>query len=358
VRRKQFGLCILYAEFLKPQSMNSYQRFQCALAGEPVDRVPNFDIMMTYAAHFIGQPLSRYYQDYHTLVEANLAVQQAFQLDILQAISDPYREAADFGLQVEFPEDGLPLAKVPLIQEPVDLKRLGNPDPATGRRMSDRLEAIRSFRQRVGGEIPIMGWVEGALAEAADLRGVSNLLVDLYDRPDWVIDLLEQVTETAIAFAKAQIDAGADIIGLGDAIASQISPRMYCRFALPYEQRIFNAVCEMGGVARLHICGDTSRILTDMLESQADIIDIDWMVDIQNAAQVFGGRAALCGNFDPVSVMLQGTPDQVRQAVCNCRQLGGPRYFSMAGCEIPDGTPQANLLAQAEVLGEWYNPLT
>jgi uroporphyrinogen decarboxylase len=95
-----------------------------------------------------------------------------------------------------------------------------------------------------------------------------------------------------------------------------------------------------------------------MLETQADIIDIDWMVDIQKAAQVFGNRAALCGNFDPVSVMLQGTPDQVRQSVRDCCQLGGPRYFSMAGCEIPDGTPHANLLAQAEVLGEWYNPLT
>ena len=338
--------------------MNSYQRFQRALSGETVDRAPNFDIMMTFAAHFIGQPLSRYYQDYHVLVEANLAVQQAFGLDILQAISDPYREAADFGLQVEFPEDGLPLSKIPLLQEPDDKKTLEAPTPETGRRMSDRLEALRLFRQQAGGEVPIMGWVEGALAEAADLRGVSTLLVDLHDRPDWVIDLLEQLTETAIAFARAQINAGADIIGLGDAVASQISPKMYRQFALPYEQRIFQAVCEMGGVARLHICGDTSRILADMLESQADIIDIDWMVDIQKAAQVFGDRAALCGNFDPVAVMLQGTPEQVRQAVRICCQYGGRRYFSMAGCEIPDGTPHANLQAQAEVLAQWYNPHT
>jgi len=337
--------------------MNSYQRFQHSLAGEPVDRVPNFDIMMTFAAHFIGQPLSRYYQDYRVLVEANLAVQEAFQLDILQAISDPYREAADYGLKVEFPEDGLPLAKEPLIQEIGDVKYLDKLSPYSGRRMSDRLEAIRAFRERAGGEIPIMGWVEGALAEAADLRGVSNLLTDLYDRPEWLTDLLEQVTETAIGFAKAQIEAGADMIGLGDAVASQISPKMYRKFALPYEQRIFKAVCDIGGVTRLHICGNTSQILPDMVETQADIIDIDWMVDIQNAVQVFGDQAALCGNFDPVSVMLQGTPDQVRQAVRDCLQLGGLRYFNMAGCEIPDATPYANLLAQAEVLGEWYNPL-
>lgn len=332
--------------------MNSYGRFRGRLSGEPVDRTPNFDILMTFAAHHIGQPLARYYQDYRVLVEANLAVQRAFDLDIVQAISDPYREAHDFGLQVEFPEDNLPLASVPLIQEPGDLERLVLPDPYTGKRMSDRLEAIRALREQVGGEVPVMGWVEGALAEAADLRGVIHLLTDLYDQPDWLTELLETIVEVEIAFARAQVEAGADIIGLGDAVASQISPAMYRRFALPYEQRIFTAVKASGAVSRLHICGDTSRLLADMVESGAEIIDVDWMVDIQAAAQVFGERAALCGNFDPVAVMLQGTPGQVAGATRDCQARGGPRYFSAAGCEIPDGTPPANLLAQAGALRE------
>ena len=95
--------------------MNSYERMTRRLRGDAVDRPPNFNIMMTFAAHHIGQPLSRYYQDYRVLCEANFAVQQDFRLDIVQAISDPYREAADFGLSVEFPEDGLPVKwRVPL----------------------------------------------------------------------------------------------------------------------------------------------------------------------------------------------------------------------------------------------------
>ena len=330
--------------------MNSYERYTRRLRREPVDQVPNFDIFMTFAAHYIGQPLSRYYLDHRVLVEANLAVLEAFDLDIVQAISDPYREAADFGLQVEFPEDGLPISKVPLITEPGDLQKMISPNPYTGRRMSDRLEAIHSFHQQVGGKVPIMGWVEGALAEAADLRSMTAVLTDLYDRPEWLAELLEKCVEVEIAFARAQVEAGADLIGLGDAVCSQISPKMYRQFGLPYEQRIFAAVHEMGAIARLHICGNTTRILADMTESDADIIDIDWMVDIRQAAEVFGEKAALCGNFDPVTVMLQGTPDQVEQAVAYCMQWGGPRSFSAAGCEIPDGTPHANLLAQAQVL--------
>ncbi len=333
--------------------MKAYERVMARLRGETVDRPPNFDIMMTFAAHYINQPLSRYYQDSRVLCEANLVVLQAFDLDIVQAISDPYREAADFGADIVFPEDGLPVCRVPLLQDPADLHTLATPAPHTGKRMADRLAAIRALREEVGGAVPVMGWVEGALAEAADLRGVSTLLTDLYDRPDWVRELLERCVEVEIAFAKAQIEAGADMIGLGDAVASQISPRMYRTWALPYEQRIFAVVKARGALARLHICGDTSRILADMVTTGADIIDIDWMVDMAKAAEVFGDGPAVCGNFDPVTVMLQGTPDDVYAATLANMHQGGPRCISTAGCEIPDSTPHENLLAQARALRDF-----
>ncbi len=331
--------------------MNSYERFTARLAGQPADHIPNFNIFMTRAAHHIGQPLSRYYLDHRVLVEANLAVAADFGVDILQAISDPYREAADFGLEVEFPADNLPLNRKPLIAEPGDLEKLVPPNPATGRRMSDRLEAIRLFREKAGGEIPVMGWVEGALAEASDLRSMYLTMTDLVSRPEWLTELLEICAEVEIAFARAQVEAGADIIGLGDAVCSQISPKMYRQFALPYEQRIFAAVHEMGAKARLHICGNTTRLLPDMLQSGADIIDLDWMVELEKAAQLFDDKVAICGNFDPVAVMLQGTEDTVRAATLGCIQKGGKRLFSGAGCEIPDGTPSENLRAQRQALG-------
>jgi len=332
--------------------MNAFERYTNRLKGEPVDRIPNFDILMTRAAHHIGQPLARYYLDHRVLVEANLAALNDFHLDIVQAISDPYREAADFGLVVEFPADGLPISRMPLVIEPDDIHKLIPPDPVTGRRMSDRLAAIRSFRAQVGGEVPIMGWVEGALAEVSDLHSMSQTMIDLVKRPEWLTDLLEICAEVGIAFARAQVEAGADIIGLGDAVCSQISPKMYRQFALPYEQRIFAAVRGMGAVGRLHICGNTTRLLPDMARSGAQIIDLDWMVDFGKAAQIFGADVSPCGNFDPVQVMLQGTPETVRAAVCECALQGGPRGFSGAGCEIPDATARANFLAQYQTLCE------
>ncbi len=332
--------------------MNSLERMTNRLQGQPVDRPPNFDIFMTFAAHYIGQPLSAYYHDHEILVAANLAVLDEFDLDIVQAISDPYREAADFGARIEFPDDGLPLSHQPLLADPNDLKKLKAVDPTRGPRMHDRLRALQKFREQVGGEVPIMGWVEGALAEAADLRGVSELLMDLIMRPAWVKDLLEVCVEVAISFAQAQVEAGADIIGLGDAIASQISPAMYRQFALPYEQRIFAAVHEMGALTRLHICGNSSQIIGDMVTSGAKIVDLDWMVNMEKAAADYDDRVSFCGNFDPVAVMLQGTPERVYEATMTCMHLGGSRAFSSAGCEIPDGSPLENLQAQTRALRE------
>ena len=331
--------------------MNSFERFRNRLHGDAVDRPPNFNIVMAFAVHYIGQPLSRYYRDYRVLAEANLAVVEAFGLDIAQAISDPYREAADWGLEIEYPDDGLLLRKRTLILDPSDLARLKPPDPRSGRRMSDRLEGIRCLREKLGGEVPVMGWVEGALAEANVLRGDTALMTDLYDRPEWVAELLGLCAGVEIEFARAQVEAGADIIGLGDAIASQVSPRMYEDFALPHEKKIFEAVREMGAVPRLHICGDTTRLLPLMAQSGAEIVDLDWMVDLNAATACFGdGGPAICGNFDPVAVMLRGNPALVREAVVRCVRDGGRRSFNAAGCEIPDGTPQENLLAQVDAL--------
>jgi len=331
--------------------MKPLERVRRRLRGEKVDRPPNFDIYMQRAAHHAGRPLSRYYLDHRVLVEANLLVLEAFDLDIVQAISDPYREASDLGLEVEWPEDGLPVRRAIRLREPEDAARLDLVAPEDGPRMSDRIEAVRLLRKTVGDDVPVMGWVEGAFALASVLRGDTNVLLDIHDRPDWLEDLLDRLVEVGVAFARAQVAAGAHVIGLGDSMGSLVSPRHYRELVLPYEQRVFAAVKEAGAIPRLHVCGDTSRLLADMARSGAAIVDLDWMVDLGRAVEVFGpGGPAPCGNFDPVAVMLRGTPAQVEDAVRLCAAAGGPRHFSAAGCEVPDGTPEANLLAHARAL--------
>ena len=219
--------------------------------------------------------------------------------------------------------------------------------------MSDRLEAVRLLRERVGDDVPVMGWVEGAFALASVLRGDTNLLLDIHDRPEWLKELLDRLVEVGVAFARAQVAAGAHVIGLGDSMGSLVSPRQYRAFVLPYEQRVFAAVKEAGAIPRLHICGDTRHIVADMARAAPrSWTSTGWWTSAK-AAEAFGPDGpAPCGNFDPVAVMLQGTPEEVEGAVRACAAAAGPRHFSAAGCEVPDRTPEANLLAHARALRE------
>jgi MtaA/CmuA family methyltransferase len=335
--------------------MNPLQRVLGRLSGEAVDRPPNFNLYMTFAAHFCEIPLRTYYLDYRALAKTNRAMVESFGVDLYQAISDPYRETADLGAEIEFPEDNLPISKNPLIRTERDLKKLRLIAPEDGRRMSDRLQAVSLMKTYAQENVPVMGWVEGALAEAGDLCGAGNLLMYLADQPAWLVDLLEFCCQLGIDFARAQIQAGARIIGLGDALASQISPKMYEHYALPYEQRIFEEVHRGGGIARLHICGNTTRLLSAMLRSGADIIDLDSMVDFGAASASYGGQVSFCGNANPVADLLQGTPEQVFKVTQHCMQVGGQRSFSAAGCEIPNQTPHENLRAQMRALQETVN---
>jgi MtaA/CmuA family methyltransferase len=325
--------------------MTPRRRVYARLAGEPVDRVPNLCILMTFAARHTGVTYDRYVSDYRLLVEGNLRCCEDFGIDMLSAISDPMREAHGFGAEVVIPYDGVPYAAGSLIRSREDLKKLKVQAPENCERMSDRLEAIRLFREKAGDHYPILGWVEGAFAEACDLREMSSVMEDLFQEPDLILEMLEICTQQAVRFALAQVEAGADFIGIGDAAASLIGPRFYQQFALPYEKRIIQAIHAAGAKAKLHICGNINPILNLVVLAGADILDIDWMVDFAKAAAASGNQTAVCGNFNPVSVLLQGSENDVARAVQKCLEVEIPNTLLAAGCEVPRDTPIENLKA-------------
>jgi len=263
---------------------------------------------------------------------------------MVSAISDPFREAHGFGANIIFPDDDVPKCTDYFIKDYSDIKKLKINSAMNCERMKDRIEAIKLYKKEVGGKYPILGWVEGAFAESADLRGLSKMMIDIYDAPEFIKDLLEICTRQAILFSEEQINAGADFIGIGDAAASLISPSFYKGLVLPYEQRIINAIHDKGAKAKLHICGNISSILDFLPLTGADIVDIDWMVNFKTANEVFKGKCCACGNFDPVSVMLQGNTDDIKRAVISCINEGNSTTFIAAGCEIPKMTPFENMI--------------
>jgi MtaA/CmuA family methyltransferase len=324
--------------------MNSYERYMAVLNGKSVDFLPRTPILMQFAAEHIGSNYAQFASDHKCLVNANAACIEAFGIDQLSCISDPYRETQGFGSSIEYREDGPPRSTHPL-ENNRDLAILKKPDPLKSERMRDRIEAARLYRQQFHGQYSILGWVEGPAAEAADLRNITPFLLDLVEDEGFACELMDLCLETAIAFAGAQIRAGVDTIGIGDAVAGLVSPDLYERLILPREAKLVNAIKEMGAYVKLHICGNITHLLQRIASLHIDIIDVDHMVDMLKVRQAVGDRVTLTGNIDPVGGVLDGTPATIREAITKIYARVGNPYMVNAGCEIPSRTPGENLRA-------------
>ena len=327
--------------------MTRRERVLAHLAGQPVDRLPLMPITMMFAGSLIGARYRDYCTDYRVLVEGQIRTAEAFGFDYVNTMSDPAREAADCGAAVEY-FDHQPVALVEgqsLLADKARLLSLKVPDPRGGGRMHNALKALELYQQRVGKEMIIEGWVEGPIAEAADLRGINTLMMDFYDDTAFVRDLFAFVIEMELRFAREQIKAGADIIGVGDAAASLVGPGIYHEFVWPYEKQLVDGIHALGGRVRLHICGNTRQILEGMGRLGCDIIDLDSLAPLAEARQKMGPDAVLLGNLNPVTILRNGNPDDVTRAIAECHRQAGPRFIVGAGCEVPRDTPHENLRA-------------
>jgi MtaA/CmuA family methyltransferase len=304
-------------------------------------------ITMQFAGDQIGVPYRKYATDYRVLVAAQIHTAEKFGFDFVSAISDPAREAADCGADIAMFDNSPPALREDnaLLSDPATLTRMKIPDPNGGGRMTDRLRALALFKEKVGAQTLIEGWVEGPMAESADLRGINTVMLDFFDDPVFVRDLFEFVLEMELRFARAQLQCGADMIGIGDAACSLIGPSIYDEFVWPYQKKLVDGIRAAGGLVRLHICGNTSKILNGIGRLGCDVVDIDYPVAMSEARAQMGPQQVLLGNLEPVGTVRNGTPDLISELAAVCHQFAGRRYVVGAGCEIPRDTPEENLRA-------------
>jgi MtaA/CmuA family methyltransferase len=261
------------------------------------------------------------------------------------------RESSAFGMDVTFPENAVPYAEKPLIGDDFDLSVLKRFDPSGSERTLDRINGCELLRKKTGNDYPVIGWVEGCVAEAADLRGINELLMDMASGEDYLEDLLPIIHEQQKLFALAQLKAGADFIGVGNAAASLIGPDLYRKYGFFWDKAIVDFIHQNGGRVKLHICGNISPLLDLLKDVAPDILDIDWMVDFGRAAKLFSGtKTAVSGNMDPVEVMMRGNTRSVEEAVRHCIEEGTETTLIAAGCEVPAATPDENFLAMDKTL--------
>jgi len=341
--------------------MTSKERVFAALNGNAADRVPVGPFIGFRAVEAVDADMRDYYTQGRIIAEAQYAMCREIGHDILVSAADTYYISEAFGMETVHHKNALPTVKQPLFSQLEEAVHLKVPDPETDGRMPVYLEAVDEMKRLVGNTKAIRGTGTGPFSLAAYMFGEENFLMMLAeieygvrgDKEKHAMHrILEITSDTSLAFLKAQIKRGVDIVYMGDSFASHemISPALYREYAFPYHKKIFesvNDICrERDCFSLLHICGDNTKILDDFRKTGAGIIEIDQKVDLSAARSIVGPEVNLIGNLDPSGTLLQGSPDEVYdksiEAMQKTHALAG-HFILGSGCFVPLGTPVDNL---------------
>ncbi len=338
-------------------SMSSRERVMRAIGHQPTDVIPVAPFMFDLAAVVAEMSIREFATSGEAMARAQLRLHDELDQDVIFIGCDNYYIAQGFGCEAEFPEDEIPHMRAPAVEHLTDVYRLKAPDPLSDGRMPIMLDATRRIRAAVGDSVALRTPGTGPFALASYLIGTENWLVEvgLAQAGDSAADpgaihyALNLAADALIAFGKACVDAGSDILHCGDSLAScdMISPRLYREYAWPYQKKVIQAWKACGARTLLHICGDSTAVLPLYADTNADIVEIDTKVDLAYAKKRIGDRTCLLGNVDTVKVLLLGSTDDVRRAseACIAAAAPGGGFMLGSGCMTPRGAPIENLKA-------------
>jgi len=336
----------------KDDLMTPVERAEGLARGESVDRLP---ISLFYKApghSLLGWTRRREQADAHALVEVQKRYYEVFGCDSVSVSYGLHGMAVAFGARMSDP-DHQPLS---ILEPPVrdigdlsllDLDRVTVETDPTAKMC---YEAALILREELGHEVRCGMGFPGVFTAASGLVGTERLLKSVFRNPEQARALLSFVTEALLQLSGPFVQEGFGLM-VADPVASgtMISKRAFREYVLPYSRRFVDG-CKKHGPApvRCHICGNTTEILDDIVECGYGSVSLDNVVDLTVAKERIGGRVHLLGNVDPVDILFQGSPAQVKESVRECfrKAWDSPCGYTIGiGCDASYGTPLENALA-------------
>jgi len=300
-------------------------------------------------ARLAGMELAACLRDSGAHLAALAALADAFSPDVLFPIMDLTLEAEALGLPVVFPDRGVPSVADHPVSRLEDLDRLELPDPQRAGRMPLYLEVAEGM-----GEIaPALSgaYVIGPLTLAAELVGAEEFAVRIITEPDFVHEMLAFGLEAISGYA-GMLAARVDVVVILEPTAVMLSPDHFSNFASPALSDLGDNIRGSGAYSVLHICGNTTPLLTQMADAGADGFSLDSQVDLVKAAAKIRPDQVLMGNIAPVEVMLEMDAAGVRNACENLLEdmENIPNFVLATGCDLPADTPRENIAAFMETV--------
>jgi uroporphyrinogen decarboxylase len=328
-------------------SSNRKELFLRACRGEALPRLPVW--MMRQAGRYL--PEYRELRAKHTFLEVcktpDLAVEVSLQpfrrlgVDAVIVFSDILIPAEAMGLQLELSDSGPNLLNPVRSRADVDHLEIFDPETDTG----FLPEAIRRIVRSVGPEVPVLGFAAAPwtlacyMVEGKTKEGFATTKCFLYHEPKTFRELLHRIAQATIPYLKAQIAAGAAAVQLFDTWCGELDLQDYQDFALPAVQEIISGMS--GGVPVIYYTKASRHLLPAVARSGANVLSVDWRVDLAEVRELLGPKISLQGNVDPA--VLLAPPERIRQATLGTvGALWGRGHILNLGHGILPNTPVEN----------------
>lgn len=279
-------------------------------------------------------------------IEVSLQPWKAFQPDGVILFSDIVTPLPGIGIDMDVAEGKGPVIENPIrTQEQVDNLYSLQPEES----LPFIKTILQALRSEVGNKSTVLGfvgapWTLAAYAvEGKGSKTYSIIKNMAFSEPAILHQLLTKLSDSIATYVRYQIDCGAQVVQMFDSWAGQLSPQDYETFALPYQKRVFEQVKQTHpDTPLILLVSGSAGLLERMSQSGADIINVDWNVDMADARRRLGKEMKVQGNLDPG--VLFGSKEFIRDRIHDTvRKAGNWGHILNLGHGVLPTTPEENV---------------
>ena len=335
--------------------MTSLQRVLTTLGHKEPDRVPFFLLATMHGARELGLSIQDYFATSENVVEGQLRMRRKYGHDCLSAFSYAALEVEAWGGEVVFREDGPPNAGEPMIGRPQEILHLVPPRIEDSDCLTRTLRTIQQLKATSGEEVLIVGVVMSPFSLPVMQMGFAAYLDLVHENPVAFEQLMRVNEEFCVAWANAQLQAGATAICYFDPVSSPtMVPRpLYLRTGFPVATRTLARI--QGPTVTHFASGRCLPIALDVAQTGTVAVGVSADEDLAELKIACQGGLSLIGNLNGISMRHWSAAQAeaaVKEAIARAGRGGGFILSDNHG-EIPWQVPEEVLLAISEAVRKW-----
>jgi MtaA/CmuA family methyltransferase len=325
-----------------------------AIEGKGCERVPWVPFCGVHSGSLIGKTAEEFLKSADLIVEGQAQAIKRYKPDGLPIVFDLQIEAEILGCELNWTDENPPA----VISHPLELGEKTLVDLCMPEKTDGRIPVIMDAGRRLREAYPdiaLYGLITGPFTLALHLLG-TNIFMDMFDKPEYVVAVMDFCSKFAQRMADFYAEIGADVVAVVDPMTSQIGPDQFQQFCTAPSVKLFEHIRKQGMKGSFFVCGHAQQNIEVMCQTHCDSISIDENIPLDYVKDVCTRHGVgFGGNMQLTVVLLTGTPDDSRRNAIECMEIGGDTGFVLApGCDIPYATPPENLEAVAEVVHDEY----